>query len=70
MTDDPGATTVYFACPKCLLPYRTTQRRRTEPVSGYIDCVRCGGPVHRWSGVYDFVAWQQPSLAREIQSCR
>jgi hypothetical protein len=58
MNDDAGPTRVYFTCPKCALPYRTTQVRRPEPVSGSIDCLQCGGPLHRWTGLYDFIGWR------------
>jgi hypothetical protein len=58
MNDDAGTTTVYFACPKCMLPYRTTQVRRPERISGSIDCLQCGEPVHRWTGFYDFIRWR------------
>jgi hypothetical protein len=58
MNDDAAPTRVYFTCPRCLLPYRTTQVRRREPVSGKIDCLQCGGPVHRWAGFYDFIGWR------------
>jgi hypothetical protein len=58
MSDDTGPTTVYFACPKCSLPCQTTQVRRPERVSGSIHCLRCGGPVHRWTGFYDFISWR------------
>jgi hypothetical protein len=58
MNDHAGQTTVFFACPKCSLPYRTTQVRRPVRVSGSTDCLRCGGPVHRWTGFYDFIGWR------------
>jgi hypothetical protein len=52
------ATTVYFVCSKCALPYRATQVRRSKAVAGKMDCLDCRGLVHRWSGLYDFIDWQ------------
>jgi hypothetical protein len=58
MDDDTSAATVYFACPKCSLLYKATQKRRSEQVSGSIDCLKCKRPVHQWSGFYDFIGWR------------
>ena len=58
MSDVSSPTTVYFTCPRCLLPYRATQVRRVEPVSGRLACLKCGGLVHQWTGYYDFIKWR------------
>jgi DNA-directed RNA polymerase subunit RPC12/RpoP len=56
--EEQGATTVYFVCSKCSSPYRATQIRRSKPTSGRMNCLDCGGRVHQWSGIYDFIDWQ------------
>jgi len=58
ITGPTGKTTVCFVCKKCSLLYMTTQIRRPKATAGKMDCVGCGGPVHRWSGLYDFIDWQ------------
>jgi hypothetical protein len=40
------------------LLYSATQLRRPEPALGRIACEQCGGTVHVWGGLYDFVGWQ------------
>jgi hypothetical protein len=66
MNDDSGIT-VYFVCSTCSLLYVAKQMRRSEEVSGSIDCLRCRRAMHHWSGLYDFVAWRP--VRNEIPRC-
>ena len=61
-----GATTVCFVCSKCALLYRATQIRQSKSKHRKKDCEDCGAPVHRWSGVYDFIDWQSVRPAERL----
>ncbi len=48
---------VHFSCPHCLTVYRAAQERTAEKCPGEFFCVRCGTPVHEWTGFHVFSNW-------------
>jgi hypothetical protein len=52
---------VYFSCRGCGAVYTAVQERGAAPVisSGLFSCLRCGKPVHHWSGIYRYTDWKR-----------
>ena len=56
---------VYFSCPHCATVYTARQDEQPARHPGYFHCRVCAAPVHEWSGLYNFAAWQLTILRRK-----
>ncbi|MCP1972151.1 hypothetical protein ABIF21_002492 [Bradyrhizobium elkanii] len=52
---------VYFSCQGCGTSYSAVQEPASAPLksSGLFVCMRCGKPVHHWSGAYSYTDWKR-----------
>jgi len=56
---------VHFSCPCCATIYTASQQEQPGRHPGDFHCRSCGTPVHKWTGLYNFVDWQPVATPRK-----